>query len=67
MLLPSTRRERFSVVETEAGRVKGFGGMPVDEQEPLMFTGIQILSRVSSNTSRAVFSLTRLQTFIRKR
>src|SRR5919107_1159302 len=29
VLLPNSRRERFSVVNTEAGRVTGFGGMPV--------------------------------------
>src|SRR5688572_27807330 len=46
VLLPNTRRERFSVVETESGRVKAFGGMPVDDgSAPLMFTGIQILER----------------------
>src|ERR1044072_7041212 len=27
VLLPNTRRERFSVVETEAGRITGFRGM----------------------------------------
>lgn len=57
VLLPNTRRERFSVVETEAGRVKGFGGMPVDEPEPLMFTGIQILEpRIFEYIPRGVFS-----------
>jgi mannose-1-phosphate guanylyltransferase/phosphomannomutase len=29
VLLPNARRERFSVVETEAGRITRFGGMPV--------------------------------------
>src|SRR6185369_12039479 len=29
VLLPNTRRERFSVVETEGSRIKGFGRMPV--------------------------------------
>jgi NDP-sugar pyrophosphorylase family protein len=60
VLLPNTRRERFSVVETEGGRVKGFGGMPVDSEEgsaPLMFTGIQILEpRIFEYIPRGVFS-----------
>jgi NDP-sugar pyrophosphorylase family protein len=60
VLLPNTRRERFSVVETEDGRVKGFGGMPVDSGAgpvPLMFTGIQILEpRIFEYIPRAVFS-----------
>lgn len=44
VLLPNTRRERFSVVETENGQITGFGGMPVgDGPVPLMFTGIHIL------------------------
>ena len=46
VLLPNTRRERFSVVNTEAGRITGFGGMPVADgggDAPLMFTGIHIL------------------------
>jgi NDP-sugar pyrophosphorylase family protein len=58
VLLPNPRRERFSVVESEGGRVKAFGGMPVeDDNEPLMFTGIQILEpRVFEYISRGVFS-----------
>ena len=58
VLLPNTRRERFSVVETEGDRIKGFGGMPVDEgPEPLMFTGIQILEpRIFEYIPRGVFS-----------
>ncbi|HEX5883346.1 MAG TPA: NDP-sugar synthase [Pyrinomonadaceae bacterium] len=58
VLLPNTRRERFSVVETENGRVKAFGGMPVEEdKEPLMFTGIQILEpRIFEYIPRGVFS-----------
>ena len=58
VLLPNTRRERFSVVETEEGRIKGFGGMPVDtEKDPLMFTGIQILEpRIFEYIPRGVFS-----------
>jgi NDP-sugar pyrophosphorylase family protein len=58
VLLPNTRRERFSVVETEGGHVKAFGGMPVDEAPvPLMFTGIQILEpRIFEYVPRGVFS-----------
>lgn len=60
VLLPNTRQERFSVVETEDGRVKGFGGMPVVSDEgtaPLMFTGIQILEpRIFDYIPRGVFS-----------
>jgi len=58
VLLPNTRRERFSVVETEDGRVKAFGGMPVEgDNEPLMFTGIQILEpRIFEYIPRGVFS-----------
>lgn len=60
VLLPNTRRERFSVVETEDGRVKGFGGMPVEGETgpaPLMFTGIHILEpRIFDYIPRGVFS-----------
>lgn len=60
VLLPNTRRERFSVVETEEGRIKAFGGMPVEAEEgpaPLMFTGIQILEpRIFEYVPRGVFS-----------
>ncbi len=58
VLLPNTRRERFSVVETEDGHVKAFGGMPAeDDKEPLMFTGIQILEpRIFEYIPRGVFS-----------
>jgi NDP-sugar pyrophosphorylase family protein len=58
VLLPNTKRERFSVVETEGGRIKGFGGMPVDAvQTALMFTGIQILEpRIFEYIPRGVFS-----------
>ena len=60
VLLPNTRRERFSVVETEAGRVKRFGGMPVDAgatEAPLMFTGIHIMEpRILEYVPRGVFS-----------
>jgi len=60
VLLPNTRRERFSVVETEAGRIMGFGGMPVADgggEPPLMFTGIHILEpRIFEYVPRGVFS-----------
>ena len=60
VLLPNARRERFSVVETEDGRVKGFGGMPVDsgcDSVPLMFTGIHIMEpRILEYVPREVFS-----------
>jgi len=60
VLLPNTRRERFSVVETEAGRITGFGGMPVadgSDEAPLMFTGIHILEpRIFEYVPRGVFS-----------
>jgi NDP-sugar pyrophosphorylase family protein len=58
VLLPNTRRERFSVVKTEGGHVKAFGGMPVDKGPvPLMFTGIQILEpRIFEYVPRGVFS-----------
>jgi len=60
VLLPNARYERFSVVETEAGRIKGFGGMPVDsgaESLPLMFTGIHIMEpRILEYVPRGVFS-----------
>ena len=60
VLLPNARRERFSVVETEAGRVRRFGGMPVageTGEAPLMFTGIHILEpRIFEYVPRGVFS-----------
>jgi NDP-sugar pyrophosphorylase family protein len=60
VLLPNTRRERFSVVNTEAGRIVGFGGMPVvdgGDETPLMFTGIHILEpSIFEYVPRDVFS-----------
>ena len=60
VLLPNPYRERFSVVETESGRVTGFGGMPAGNAggpAPLMFTGIQILEpRIFEYIPRGVFS-----------
>ena len=60
VLLPNTRRERFSIVETQAGRIRRFGGMPVASEAgetPLMFTGIHILEpRIFEYVPRGVFS-----------
>jgi NDP-sugar pyrophosphorylase family protein len=60
VVLPNTRRERFSVVETEGGRIKGFGGMPAQNDAgpvPHMFTGIHILEpRIFEYIPRGVFS-----------
>ncbi|HEU5459569.1 MAG TPA: NDP-sugar synthase [Pyrinomonadaceae bacterium] len=60
VLLPNTRRERFSIVETEEGRITAFGGMPAANDTgpaPLMFTGIHILEpRIFEYVPRDVFS-----------
>jgi NDP-sugar pyrophosphorylase family protein len=62
VLMPNVSRERFTVVETSEGLLKGFGGMPtaaasVNEEPPLMFTGIQILEpRIFDYIPRGVFS-----------
>jgi NDP-sugar pyrophosphorylase family protein len=60
VLLPNARRERFSVVETEEGRVTGFGGMPDKSAvgpAPLMFTGIHIMEpRIFDYIPRGIFS-----------
>jgi NDP-sugar pyrophosphorylase family protein len=60
VLLPNTRRERFSIVETEAGRIRRFARMPVAGEAgdaPLMFTGIHILEpRILEYVPRGVFS-----------
>jgi NDP-sugar pyrophosphorylase family protein len=60
VLLPNTRRERFSVVDVNEGRITGFGGMPSSDASgptPLMFTGITILEpRVLDYIPRGVFS-----------
>ena len=69
ILRPNPKHERFSSVETLAGLVTGFGGMPsplaqnakAGEDEvtnaPLMFTGIQILEpRIFDYIPRGVFS-----------
>jgi NDP-sugar pyrophosphorylase family protein len=60
VLLPNTRRERFSVVEVTEGRITRFGGMPdanATGPAPLMFTGIQLIEpRVFEYIPRGVFS-----------
>jgi mannose-1-phosphate guanylyltransferase/phosphomannomutase len=60
VLLPNIHRERFSVVATDAGRITGFGGMPIagdDGPAPLMFTGIHILEpRILEYVPHGVFS-----------
>ena len=59
VLLRNQKRERFSIVNVEQGRVTGFGGMPEpdSEPEPLMFTGIQLLEpRIFDYIPRDVFS-----------
>lgn len=62
VLLPNVACERFSVVETANGFLRGFSGMPVPEKfskqdPPLMFTGIQILEPgIFDYVPRGVFS-----------
>ena len=60
VLLPNGRRERFSVIETEEGRVTRFAGMPdpnATGPAPLMFTGIHIMEpRIFDYIPRGVFS-----------
>jgi NDP-sugar pyrophosphorylase family protein len=61
VLIPNKKRERFTIVETQDGFLKGFGLMPspgpAEEPAPLMFTGIQILEpRIFDYTPRGVFS-----------
>jgi NDP-sugar pyrophosphorylase family protein len=60
VLLPNTRRERFTIVETDEGRVTRFAGMPDANAEgpaPLMFTGIHIMEpRIFDYIPRGIFS-----------
>jgi NDP-sugar pyrophosphorylase family protein len=69
ILKPNNKREKFTIVETEDGFVKGFGDFarPLSEEEirdttheiytPLMFTGIHILEpRVFDYIPRGVYS-----------
>ena len=61
ILLPNTKCERFTIVETSGERLVGFGGMPSSESSvieiPLMFTGIQLLEpEIFNYIPRGVFS-----------
>jgi len=60
VLLPNTRRERFSIVETNHGCVTRFGGMPDPADAgpaPLMFTGIHMMEpRIFDYIPRGGFS-----------
>lgn len=62
VLLPNAAHEKFSIVETADGFVRGFGGMPADDEisghnPPLMFTGIQILdAKIFDYIPRGIFS-----------
>jgi NDP-sugar pyrophosphorylase family protein len=62
VLLPNVAREKFSIVETADGFLRGFGGMPAGDEisahdPPLMFTGIQILEpKIFDYIPRGVFS-----------
>ena len=59
VLLPNTKRERFSIVEVDEGRITGFGPMPASDMSttPMMFTGITILEpRIFDYIPRGVFS-----------
>jgi NDP-sugar pyrophosphorylase family protein len=65
VLLENRKRERFSEVIVNEGRVTKFGGMPDpnasdnENSPPLMFTGIQILEpRIFDYIPRGVFSHT---------
>src|SRR5207253_9685864 len=62
VLLPNIGCERFSIVETSEGLLRGFGGMPIKDEfsegdPPLMFTGIQIFEpAILDYIPRGVFS-----------
>lgn len=64
VLIPNTKRERFTIVETENNLVTGFGDFPEIQHSalgtqnlPLMFTGIHILEpRVFDYIPRGVYS-----------
>ncbi|MBC7796765.1 MAG: NDP-sugar synthase [Pyrinomonadaceae bacterium] len=54
ILIENTKLEKFSIIETENGLIKGFGGFPqatndenqkpkTENRKPYLFTGIQIL------------------------
>lgn len=66
VLKRNTARERFSIVETRDGFVTRFGGMPEPDQkdEPLMFTGIQILEpRIFDYIPPGIFSHTTTEVY----
>lgn len=69
VLLPNERRERFTIVERDAGGlIARFAGFPDPEKptrdHPLMFTGIQILSpRIFDYIPRGRFSHTTSDAF----
>lgn len=62
VLLPNAACERFSIVETSEGLLRGFGGMPIkgefpEGNPPLMFTGVQIFEpAILDYIPRGVFS-----------
>ncbi|MEP6911573.1 MAG: NDP-sugar synthase [bacterium] len=62
VLMPNVGCERFSIVETSEGLLRGFRGMPVkgkfsEGNPPLMFTGIQIFEpAILDYIPRGVFS-----------
>jgi len=60
VLRPNPARERFSVVETRAGLVTKFAGMPAPAdtgEPPLMFTGIHVMEpRIFDYIPRGIFS-----------
>jgi NDP-sugar pyrophosphorylase family protein len=61
VLKPNEKREKFTIVETENGFVKGFGDFPNPNEKsaetPLMFTGIHILEpAVFDYIPRGVYS-----------
>ncbi len=62
VLLPNVACERFSIVETTDGFLRGFGGMPLQANfstgnPPFMFTGIQMLEPgIFEYIPRGIFS-----------
>ena len=58
VLLPNLKHEQFSIVKTDNGLITGFGGMPrAEDENPLMFTGIQIMEPdIFNYVPRGVFS-----------
>jgi len=62
VLVPNVAGEKFSIVESADGLLRGFGGMPARDDfssanPPLMFTGIQILEpKIFDYIPRGIFS-----------